>query len=315
MISNLCFLSTINDELSTIIYELSTQSTNQRSRRTQESRKAMEPIRNRKIIVAVAPVGKEINPPSVNPLTPEEVAREVIACSRAGASFVHLHVRDDKGNQTEDLTQFSQTLDLIRESSDIIIQGSTGGLSSLTLEERCVALKDPRVEVASLNMGSVNFGEDVYINRLPDIRFWARRMQEANVIPELEIFDAGMLTVVTKLMNEHILKPPFAFGFCLGFHWALPADPASLHFLKSRLPHAAPWGVVHESMQDLSLLAAAIAMGAAAIRVGFEDSVFYAPGKAAATNAELVEKIVSLVRQIGFEVATAEEARKLLGLI
>jgi 3-keto-5-aminohexanoate cleavage enzyme len=275
----------------------------------------MEPIRNRKIIVAVAPVGKEIKPPSINPLTPEEVAHEVIACSRAGASFVHLHVRDDKGNQTEDLTRFSRTLDLIRESSDIIIQGSTGGLSSLSLEERCVALNDPRVEVASLNMGSVNFGEDVYINRLPDIRYWARRMQETDVIPELEIFEAGMLTTVTKLVEEYILTPPFAFGFCLGFHWALPADPESLLFLKSRLPQAARWGVVHESMRDFSLLAAAVAMGATTIRVGFEDSLYYAPGRAAATNAELVEKIVSLVQQLGYEAATAEEARQILGLI
>jgi 3-keto-5-aminohexanoate cleavage enzyme len=274
----------------------------------------MDTIKNRKITVAVAPVGKDIEPPSMNPLTPEEVAREVIDCTRAGASFVHLHVRDDQGNQTEDLSQFSRTLDLIRKSSDIIIQGSTGGLSQLSLEERCVALNDPRVEVASLNMGSVNFGEDVYINRLPDIRYWARRMEETNVIPELEIFEAGMLTAVTKLLEEKVLKPPLAFGFCLGFHWALPADPNSLFFLKSSLAEGAPWGVVHESMQDFSLLATAVGMGAAAIRVGFEDSVYYAPGKAAATNVELVEKIVSLIHQIGYEVATPVEARKLLGL-
>ena len=274
----------------------------------------MEPIKNRKIIVAVAPVGKDIHPPSINPLTPQEVSREVIDCTRAGASFVHLHVRDDIGNQTEDLTHFSLTLDLIRESSDIIIQGSTGGLSELSLEERCVALNDPRVEVASLNMGSVNFSEDVYINRLPDIRYWARRMAETNVIPELEIFEVGMLTAATKLLQEKVLKPPFAFGFCLGFHWALPANPNSLFFLKSSLPADAAWGVVHESMQDFSLLATAIGMGAAAIRVGFEDSVYYAPGRAAATNVELVEKIVSLIHQIGYEVATPGEARKLLGL-
>jgi len=271
-------------------------------------------IRNRKIIVAVAPVGKDIKPPSINPLTPEEVAREVIDCTRAGASFVHLHVRDDKGNQTEDLTQFSSTLDLIRNSSDIIIQGSTGGLSELSLEARCVALNDPRVEVASLNMGSVNFSEDVYINRLPDIRYWARRMEEANVIPELEIFEAGMLTAVAKLVEENVLKPPFTYGFPLGFHYALPADANSLFFLTSSLPVPAPWGVVHESMQDFSLLATALGMGAAAVRVGFEDSVYYAAGKAAATNAELVEKIVALIHQIGFGVATPAEARDLLGL-
>ena len=271
-------------------------------------------IRNRKIIVAVAPVGKDIEQPSINPLAPEEVAREVIDCTRAGASFVHLHVRDDKGNQTEDLTQFSRTLDLIRESSDIIIQGSTGGLSELSLEARCVALNDPRVEVASLNMGSVNFSEDVYINRLPDIRYWARRMEEADVIPELEIFEAGMLTAVTKLLEEKVLKPPFTFGFPLGFRYALPAVPNSLFFLTSSLPENAAWGVVHEGMQDFSLLATAIGMGAAAIRVGFEDSVYYAPGKAAATNVELVEKIVSLIHQIGYEVATPAEARELLGL-
>jgi len=271
-------------------------------------------IRNRKIIVAVAPVGKDIEPLSINPLTPEEVAREVIDCTRAGASFVHLHVRDDKGSQTDDLTQFSRTLDLIRESSDIIIQGSTGGLSELSLEARCVALNDPRVEVASLNMGSVNFSEDAYINRLPDIRYWARRMEEADVIPELEIFEVGMLTAVTKLLEEKVLKPPFTFGFPLGFRYALPAVPNSLFFLTSSLPANAAWGVVHESMQDFSLLATAIGMGAAAIRVGFEDSVYYAPGKAAPTNVELVEKIVSLIHQIGYEVATPAEARELLGL-
>jgi len=274
----------------------------------------MDTKKNRKIIVAVAPVGKNIQPPSINPLTPAEVAREVIACTRAGASFVHLHVRDDQGNQTEDLTQFSRTLDLIRESSDIIIQGSTGGLSELSLEARCVALNDPRVEVASLNMGSVNFSEDVYINRLPDIRYWAKRMEEAGVIPELEVFEAGMLTAVTKLLEEKVLKPPFAFGFCLGFHYALPADPNSLFFLKASLPATAPWGVVHEGMQNFALLAAAVGMGAAAIRVGFEDSVYYAPGQAADSNVQLVEKIVSLIHQIGYEVATPAEARKLLGL-
>ena len=275
----------------------------------------MEDSKHRKIIVAVAPVGRNVDPPSVNPLTPEAVAGDDIACTEAGASMVHLHVRDSSGEQTEDLTDFSATLDLIRKSSDIIIQGSTGGLTDLTLEERCVSLNDPRVEVASLNMGSINFGEDVYINRLPDIRYWARRMEENRVAPELEIFAAGMLPTYMKLLEEKVLKPPYSINLCLGAEWALPADAETLFFIKSILPEKnVPWGIIHDGMTDFALLATAIGLGASVVRVGFEDSVYFAPSKAAATNAELVERIVSLVQQIGYDVATCNEAREILRL-
>lgn len=268
----------------------------------------------RKIIVAVAPVGKAVEAPAINPLTPEEVAQEVVGCALAGAAMVHLHVRDSQGEQTEDISDFSKTLDLIRESSDIIIQGSTGGLSSLTLEERCVSVTDPRVEVASLNMGSVNFGEEVYINRLPDIRYWADRMASNNVVPEMEIFEAGMVAASQMLIEEGTIKSPYYYNFALGAHWAAPADPGSLSYLSSLLPAGIPWSVVHDGMQDFALLATAIGLGASGVRVGFEDSGQYAPGKIAATNVQLVEKIVSLVRRIGYEVATPDEARDMLGV-
>jgi 3-keto-5-aminohexanoate cleavage enzyme len=250
----------------------------------------------------------------MNPLTPEDVAREVIDCTRAGASMVHLHVRDSRGEQTENISDFAKTLDFIRESSEIIIQGSTGGLTTLTLAQRCVSVTDPRVEVASLNMGSVNFGEDVYINRVPDIRYWAGRMAENNVMPEMEIFEAGMVAVARMLIEEGTLKPPFYYNFALGAHWAAPADPGSLFYLTSLLPEGVPWSVVHDDMQDFSLLATAIGLGASMVRVGFEDSVRYAPGKIAQTNVELVKKIVDLVHRIGYETATPEEARGILGL-
>ena len=269
----------------------------------------------RKIIVAVAPVGREVTPPSINPLTPEAVAKEVIDCTRAGASMVHLHVRDSLGEQTEDISDFAKTLDLIRESSDIIIQGSTGGLTTLTLEQRCVSVTDPRVEVASLNMGSVNFGEDVYINRIPDIRYWAGRMAENKVVPEMEIFEAGMVAAAKMLIEEGTLRPPFYFNFALGAHWAAPADPRGLFYLASLLPEGAAWSVVHDGMPDFTLLATAIGLGASGVRVGFEDSVLYAPGKIAETNVELVEKMVSLVHRIGYETATPDEAREMLGVI
>jgi 3-keto-5-aminohexanoate cleavage enzyme len=273
------------------------------------------PIREtRRIIIAAAPVGRSVQPPAVNPLTPKQVADEVIRCARAGASMVHLHVRDAGGVQTEDLGAYAETLERIRRSSDIVIQGSTGGLTTLTLEQRCVALNDPRTEVASLNMGSVNFGEDVYINRLPDIRYWAGRMRQTRTVPELEIFDSGMLPAARALVAEGAIRPPYSICFCLGFRWTLAPDPRSLFFMASLLEEAVPWGVIHDGMRDLSLLATAIGLGASLVRVGFEDSTFWAPERPVKRNAELVQKLADLVRLLGHEVATPSEARKILGI-
>jgi 3-keto-5-aminohexanoate cleavage enzyme len=268
----------------------------------------------RKIIIAVAPVGRTAMPPAVNPLTPRQVADEVVRCARAGAAMVHLHVRDAKGVQTEEIGAYAQTLDRIRAASDIILQGSTGGLTSLSLEERCVALNDPRTEVASLNMGSVNFGEEVYVNRLPDIRYWAERMRATRTVPELEIFDSGMLPAARALVAEGAIQPPYSICFCLGFHWTLAPDPKSLFFMTSLMTEAVPWGVIHDGMQDFTLLAAAIGLGASLVRVGFEDSIFWAPGRAVRRNAELVKKLADLVRLMGREVATPDEARRILGV-
>jgi 3-keto-5-aminohexanoate cleavage enzyme len=228
--------------------------------------------------------------------------------------MVHLHVRDAKGIQTEDLSAYSETLARIRKSSDIVIQGSTGGLTTLTLEQRCVALNDPRTEVASLNMGSVNFGEDVYINRLSDIRHWAKRMRRTRTVPELEIFDSGMLPAARALVAEGAIKLPYSICFCLGFRWTLAPEPNSLFFMTSMLREPVPWGVVHDGMTDLSLLATAIGLGASLVRVGFEDSMFWAPGRAAKHNPELVKKLADLVRLMGHEVATPSEARKILAI-
>jgi 3-keto-5-aminohexanoate cleavage enzyme len=268
----------------------------------------------RKVIIAVAPVGRSVQPPAINPLTPKQVSDEVIRCANAGAAMVHLHVRDTRGVQTEDIGAYAETLDRIRRSSDIVIQGSTGGLTTLTLEQRCVALNDPRTEVASLNMGSVNFGEDVYINRLADIRFWARRMRQTKTVPELEIFDSGMLPAARALIAEGAIKPPYSICFCLGFHWTLAPDPRSLFFMASMLKEAVPWGVVHDGMRDLSLLATAMGLGASLVRVGFEDSTFWAPDRPARRNAELVKKLVELIQLLGYGVATASEAREILGI-
>jgi 3-keto-5-aminohexanoate cleavage enzyme len=268
-----------------------------------------------RIMIAVAPVGKELDDPEVdNPLRPEAIAEQVIECAQAGATMVHLHVRDERGRPTADLTQFTRTLDLIRRESDIIIQGSTGGASNLSLEERCVSLDEPRVEVASLNMGSVNFGEGVYINTYPDIRYWAGRMRERKVLPELEVFDLSMMRTCRRFAEEGVLHMPFHFNFCLGFEGALPADAEMLAFLKSELTEGAAWGFIHDGMRDLRLHASALGLGASAIRVGFEDGTHYAPGRKARRNVELVARAVALTEAAGLEIADVRAARRSLGL-
>lgn len=272
----------------------------------------------RKVLLSVAPVCHETVsiPPGVQvPYTPEEVAREVIECAGMGTGMVHLHVRNEKGEQTADLSFFSRTIDLIRQESDIIIQGSTGGVAELSLEERCVSLNDPRVEVASLNMGSANLGEGVYINTLPDIRYWAGRMMDAGVVPEMEIFDLSMIDSVVKIGQEGLAKEPYSFNFCMGFENAIQAEPDHLGVLKRALPAGSHWGIIHENMFDLSLLATAAGMGASALRFGFEDSFVFGEGKVAETNMEILDPLLRLLELMDMEPMTAADARELLGVI
>ncbi|KPK43153.1 MAG: hypothetical protein AMJ65_06625 [Phycisphaerae bacterium SG8_4] len=269
----------------------------------------------RKVIIAVAPVkhpGSQMPAGCRNPQSAVEVATEVVACARAGASMVHLHVRDESGVQTAQMDVFARTLDLIRSQSDIIIQGSTGGLSSLSLEERCVSLNDSRVEVASLNMGSSNFADDVYINTLPDIRYWAGRMRETQTVPEMEVFDLSMIGTACRIADEGVVPRPMHFNVCIGFESALEATPENLCAMRSAIGGGSTWGITHDGMKDLQILAGALGLGASAIRVGFEDSFYYAPGKTATTNVELVAKARALVEAMGLEPMTAEEARRSL---
>ena len=271
----------------------------------------------RKIIVTVAPVchvGKPIPEGCKNPLTPEEITEDVLNCYRAGACQVHLHTRDLKGNPTFELDVFSQTIHAIREHSDMIIQGSTGGLSDLSLADRCVSLNVPEVEIASLNMGSVNFGETVYINTMPDLRYWAKRQQEANVVPEMELFELSHVECCTRLADEGVIRRPLHYNFCVGPGGSsnLSATGRNLALLCALTEPGTSWGINHDSMKDFSILACAIGMGANAVRVGFEDSFYYAEGKLARTNAELVERLVTLIRAMGCEPATPAEAREML---
>ena len=268
----------------------------------------------RKIIVAVAPVAHmhKVLPPGLkNPVRSEEVAAETIACWKAGASLVHLHVRDEEGTQVADLETFSRTIDLIRQESDIIIQGSTGGFSTLSLDERSVSVHEPRVQMGALNMGSTNFEDGVYINTWDDIRYWSDKMKKLDVVPELEIFDLSMIESSVVLANEGVLDYPLNFNLSLGFHGALSATADNIHRLKNAMPARSGWSFLEEGMQDFAMLAVAMGCGASGIRVGFEAGFYSVPGKPC-SNVQLVEHAVALVKQMGCEVATAQEAHAML---
>lgn len=268
-----------------------------------------------RIIVAVAPVahvGVYLPEESRNPVTAEDIAEEVVRCVDAGASVAHLHVRDGMGAIVADTTVFSRTLDRIFHSRDVVINGSTGGESSLSREERCKALTDSRVEIASLNMGSTNFGEKVYVNTLEDIRYWAFRMAQARVVPELEVFAPGMIETARKLAADGLLDGRLHFNICLGFPGATPATVRHLAYFADLLRDD-EWGFLHEGMTDLRLAAAALGHGARLLRVGFEDGGFLRGDRPARSNADLVENLVVLIRAAGCEPATVAEARELLG--
>ena len=266
-----------------------------------------------KLIICVAPVGmwgKGRN----NPISPEELAEETYQCYLKGASIVHLHVRDEEGVQTEDIKVFNQTVKLLKQKCDIIIQGSTGGLSPLTPEQRCVALNVEGVEVATLNMGSVNFFDGVYINSFDDIEYWAKKMKDKRIKPELCIFEAGMISNVDRLLNKRLLEPTLYYNFSLGFPGAMPASIKNLMLLIELIPKDSPWLYVEHGMKNYLSIARVISLGGH-IRVGFEDSIYLDNTTTAVNNIELVEKAAHLSKEMGRKIANANEAREILGII
>jgi len=268
---------------------------------------------NKKIILAMAPTGgwgKDYN----NPLEPEEITKQVIACAEEGVSLVHLHARDSKGELTTDLTNFSKTIELITNECSVLIEASTGGLSSLTPQERSLPLQNEKVELGSLNMGSLNFLDKVYVNTVPDIRYWLQSMIKNRVKPSLEIFDTSNIAISDLFIKEGLIKPQYNFNFVFNYKWGMSFSLPLVEVLKSMLPKESIWGAVFgESRNFLSHLQACL-QGATMIRVGFEDSKI-CNNKEAETNLELVKEIRRELEISGFELADPEEARKLLGMI
>lgn len=263
----------------------------------------------RKVIISLAPISA-----SDDKIDPREVANDVIAASKCGAAMAHLHVRDKKGRLTKDLSTFKKIVELIRAESNIIIQASTGGVSNLTIEERCAPLDYPMVETASMNIGSMNLGDEVFLNPLPEAKYCVKRIYQSNVLPEYEVFEIGMINSILMLKNEIKLREPLLINTVLGMQNTIPATIDSMVCFRQFVPKEALWGITHSGREDFSLLAAAISMGATIVRIGFEDSRFYEGDVKAENNTVLVKRLVNIIESVGLQAATAEEARKIFQL-
>lgn len=266
----------------------------------------------KKIILALAPTGgwgKEHN----NPIEPGDIAQQVIACAKEGVSLVHLHARNIKGELTSDLSNFSQTVELIYKSCNVIIEASTGGLSNLTSRERALPLQNEKVELGSLNMGSLNFLDKVYINTVPDIQYWLQKMIKNNIKPSIEIFDTSNIIISNSFIKKGLIKPQYNFNFVFDYKWGMAFSLLLVEFLKSMLPQESIWGAIFGESRDFSFHLQASLQGATMIRVGFEDSAI-CNYREAKSNLELVKEIRRELEILGFESATPREARKLLGI-
>ena len=242
----------------------------------------------------------------------EALARDIVDSAAAGAAVVHFHVTDAAGRATSDTSFFDGIVDRVRESSDLIIQGSTGGVG-VPWEVRTAAMAARDLEMASLNMGSCNLFGRAYINTPEDIAALAVRMNEAAVAPDMCFFEPGMFTSLGALDPRlPSLRRPVC-SICLGFPGTLPGTVENLAFMISKLPPNAEWTLVHHGSTDFALLTAALAAGGN-IRVGFEDSRALGAGAIARRNVELVTKARALVEQLGRTVATPADVRARYGI-
>ncbi|MBU8914259.1 MAG: 3-keto-5-aminohexanoate cleavage protein [Spirochaetales bacterium] len=268
-----------------------------------------------KLIITAAICGAETtrqDNPNL-PLTASELAEAAVEAEKAGASIIHLHVRDHDGRATQDIEHFSRAIDAMKETGvSAIIQPSTGGATGMTWEERLQPVNlDP--EMATLDCGTVNFGDEVFVNDVPLMRRFAREMKDRNILPELECFDAGNIYNALKLEREGLLPEHLHFGIVLGVPGALAASVKNLLFMVELLPDGATWTAAGIGRWQLPVAMHTILMGGH-VRVGFEDSVQYSKGEPAESNAQLVSRVVRIAGEVGREVASPSEARRILDI-
>lgn len=269
-----------------------------------------------KLIITAAICGAEVTKeqnPAV-PYTIEEMVREAKSAADAGAAVIHVHVREDDGTPTQDRERFRVVMDAIRrECPDVILLPSTGGAVGMTAEER-LQPTELNPEMATLDCGTCNFGDEVFENTMPMMRDFGKRMAERGIKPEYECFEAGHVdTALRMAARGEVPGAPMQFNFVLGVPGCTPATVQNLCWLAGMLPAGSTWTATGIGRHAFTLAAAAIAMGGN-VRVGFEDNLNLERGVPAKSNGELVAKVARIARELGRPIATPDEAREILGL-
>ncbi len=271
-----------------------------------------------KLIITAAICGAEVTKeqnPAV-PYTVEEIVREAKSAVDAGAAIVHLHVREDDGTPTQSRARFQECEDAIYKACpNVILIPSTGGAVGMTPEERLQSTDTtPIPEMATLDCGTCNFGDEIFDNTMPTMRAFGKRMLERGIKPEYECFEMGHLdTILTMARKGEVPGAPMQFNFVLGVPGCTPATVDNLAWLVKNIPAGSTWTATGIGRHAFTLAAAAIVMGGN-VRVGFEDNLNLAKGVPARSNGELVAKVVRLANELGRPVANSDEAREILNL-
>jgi uncharacterized protein (DUF849 family) len=268
-----------------------------------------------KVIITAAltgPIASKQDNPAL-PTTPEEIAQAARGAYEAGAAIVHVHLRDEQGLPTADPGIAEKTVAAIRNACpEVIIQLSTGAGLEVPYEER-MKIAEARPAMATLNPSTMTFGVGEFRNPPRQMRELAARMMELGIKPELEIYDTGHLQMGLQLLKEGLLAEPLQVSFVMGVTGGMPGDPALLSYLVERLPAGTNWQVIGVGRANLPMTAIGLAMGGNA-RTGMEDTLLLEKGRPAESNAQLVERLVSIARSLQREPATVDEVRQTLQL-
>ncbi|WP_435361895.1 3-keto-5-aminohexanoate cleavage protein [Haloarchaeobius sp. DFWS5] len=271
------------------------------------------------LVISVATTGghqgKEANPNL--PEQPEEIAQDLAACEEAGASIVHLHARDENGENTKDVARFQEMRDCIDEyCDDIIVNFTTGGGGIYPREERIAPVLEtsPRPELATIDLGPINFGQTrTAENTREQNEEYAERMRDAGVKPELELFNPGQIPEAEHLIEEGLLDAPYWATVIFGMQNGMPPGPRNLINFVDNLPEPVEWQALAVGRHQLPMTTAAITLGGH-VRVGMEDNVYYRKGELAESNAHLVRRTARIASELERPIATPDETRELLGL-